>query len=60
MECGSLHENGHHRPLNTWPPVSGTVWEELQGVALLEEVWHCEANCGVSRGSFSAYLQTKM
>ena len=26
--------------LNTWALVSGIVWEELGGVALLEEVYH--------------------
>jgi hypothetical protein len=37
-----LDENGPHRPmyLNAWLPVSGTVWEGLGGMALLEEVYH--------------------
>jgi hypothetical protein len=26
--------------LNSWSPVSGTVWEGLEGVALLEKICH--------------------
>jgi hypothetical protein len=38
--CGGLNQNGSHRLicLNTCPPVNVTVWEELAGLALLEEV----------------------
>jgi hypothetical protein len=37
--CEGLNENGLQRVmyLNTWPLVGGTVWEELGGVASLEE-----------------------
>lgn len=37
-----LKENGLHRLiyLNAWFPVGGTVWEGLEGVPLLEEVYH--------------------
>lgn len=36
--CGDLNENGPQRliDLNTWSPVSGTVWEGLRAMALLE------------------------
>ena len=37
---GGLSENGLYRLmcLNIWSPVSGTVWERLGGVVLLEKV----------------------
>jgi hypothetical protein len=40
--CGGFNEHGPHRLicLNAWSPVSGTVWEGLRGVALLEEMCH--------------------
>lgn len=40
--CGALNENAPHRLmcLNTWYPVSRTVWEGLGGVALLKEMCH--------------------
>lgn len=38
--CGGLIENGPYRLIcsNAWSPVGGTIWVELRGVALLEEV----------------------
>lgn len=40
--CGGLNEIGSCKLicLNTWSPVNRTVWEELAGLALLEEVCH--------------------
>lgn len=37
-EWGSLKENGSHGLLclNDWSPVSGTIWEGLGGMTLLE------------------------
>ena len=39
---GSLNENGPHSfiYLSVWSPVGGTVWEGLEGVALLVAVCH--------------------
>ena len=40
--CGGSNEKWPPKLicLNTWASVSGTVWEGLGGVALLEEVHH--------------------
>jgi hypothetical protein len=40
--CGGLSEDASLKfiCLNAWASVSGTVWEGLGGVALLEEVCH--------------------
>ena len=38
--AGSWNENGPIANLNAWPPVGGTVWEGLGGVALLEKMCH--------------------
>lgn len=37
-----LNENDSHRLLylNVWAPAGGTVWERLEGMALLEEICH--------------------
>lgn len=41
-QCSGLNKNGPQRLmyLNTWSPVSGSVWEGLGGGSLLEEVCH--------------------
>jgi hypothetical protein len=53
--CGGLSENGLHRLscLNVCCQVSGTVWEGLRGLTMLEEVWlagggvACWRRCGL-------------
>lgn len=42
--CGGLNENDPHQLiyLNACSPVSGTAWEGLGGVVLLEKVCHRE------------------
>ena len=44
VTCGGLNENDPHKHiyLNILFPVSGTVREELEDMALLEEVCHWE------------------
>lgn len=40
--CGCLSEKSHHRLkyLSAWSVAGGTVWEELEVMAVLEEVCH--------------------
>lgn len=33
--------------MNAWSPVAGTVWEGVEGVALLEEAWSWRSVSGV-------------
>lgn len=42
IHCSGLNEIGSCKLiyLNTWSPVNRTDWEELAGLALLEEVCH--------------------
>jgi hypothetical protein len=41
MRSGGLNEDdARAQMLNTWSVASGTVWEGIEGVALMEKVCH--------------------
>ena len=56
-DCCGLNENELYRLicLNAWSPVSGTGWEGLRSVTLLEEVCHWEIAMAIP-GPVSVFL----